>query len=155
MPLDEHQLDFEDYHDESECELCIEQQETKSCGCRCGRCCETAIVEASFRDAEREPRIAETGMPLMDDMRTGVKEQVGWMLGRKDGHCVFFDPENRLCTIYETRPLECRVFNCDGPEGEIFRDRESWARKNLTPAREPATVPGSGLLPILSDESPR
>lgn len=81
MPLDEHQLDFEDDHDESECELCIEQQETKSCACRCGRCCETAIVEASFRDAEREPRIAETGMPLMDDMRTGVKEQVGWMLG--------------------------------------------------------------------------
>jgi Fe-S-cluster containining protein len=155
MPLDEHQLDFEGYHDESECEVCIEAQESKSCACRCGRCCEVAIVEASFRDAEREPRIAETGMPLMDDMRTGTKEQVGWMLGRKDGHCVFFDPENRLCTIYETRPLECRVFNCDGPEGEIFRDRESWVRKNLTPAHEPETVPGSGLLPILSDESPR
>ena len=155
MPLDEHQLDFEDYHDESECELCIEQQEARCCDCRCGKCCETAIVEASFRDAEREPRIAETGMPLMDDMRTGVKEQIGWMLGRKDGHCVFFDPAKRLCTIYETRPLECRVFNCDGPEGEIFRDRESRVRKNLTPAREPATVSGSGLLSILSDTSPR
>ena len=134
MSLDDHQLDTDNYHDEDECELCIEQQETKSCTCRCGKCCETAIVEASFRDAEREPRIAESGMPLMDDMRTGVKEQIGWMLGRVDGHCVFIDPENRLCTIYETRPLECRVFNCDGPEGEIFRDREGWMRREI--ARE-------------------
>lgn len=132
MSLDEHQLDFEAYHDESECELCIEQQETQCCECRCGKCCETALVEASFRDAEREPRIAETGTPLMDDMRTGVTEQVGWMLGRTDGHCVFFDPENRLCTIYDTRPLACRVFNCDGPEGEIFRDREGWLRRERT-----------------------
>ena len=86
---------------------------------------------SSFRDAEREPRIAESGVPLMDDMRTGVKEQVGWMLGRTDGHCVFFDPEQRLCTIYDTRPLECRIFNCDGPEGEIFRDPEGRKRREL------------------------
>lgn len=155
MSLDKHQLDFEDYHDETECELCIERDETKSCACRCGRCCEVAIVEASFRDAEREPRIAETGTPLMDDMRTGVKEQVGWMLGRTDGHCVFFDPEQRLCTIYDTRPLECRVFNCDGPEGEIFRDRESWVRKNLTLERGSVAETCSSLLPIISDASPR
>ena len=149
MPLDEHQLDSEGYHDETECELCIEQAETKSCACKCGRCCEVAIVEASFRDAEREPRIAETGTPLMDDMRTGVKEQVGWMLGRTDGHCVFFDPENRLCTIYDTRPLVCRVFNCDGPEGEYFRDPAGFLEKERMREEEAATRIALPQLPVL------
>ena len=143
MSLDDHQLDEDGYHDEDECERCVEQHETKCCDCRCGRCCEVMIVEASFRDAEREPRIAETGSPLCDDMRTGVKEQIGWLLGRTDGHCVFFDPATRLCTIYETRPLACRIFDCDGEPGLICRDPEEWKRREL--ARE------SGLpqLPLL------
>ena len=28
--------------------------------------------------------------------------------------CAFFDKESRLCTIWETRPLVCRLFDCDG-----------------------------------------
>jgi hypothetical protein len=48
-----------------------------TCKCRCGHGCELLIIEASMNDAEREPRIAERGKPLYDDM-SGVNEQIGW-----------------------------------------------------------------------------
>jgi Fe-S-cluster containining protein len=105
--------------------------------------------ELNTADAEREPRIAETGTPLMDDMRTGVKEQVGWMLGRTDGHCVFFDPANRLCTIYNTRPLECRVFNCDGREGEYFRDPAGFLEQERVREEEAAARIALPQLPVV------
>ena len=28
--------------------------------------------------------------------------------------CAFLDCPSGLCTIYETRPLICRLFDCDG-----------------------------------------
>lgn len=30
------------------------------------------------------------------------------MIG-KDGHCIYLDQDTNLCTIYDTRPLICRV----------------------------------------------
>ncbi|MCH7752327.1 MAG: YkgJ family cysteine cluster protein [Planctomycetes bacterium] len=30
-----------------------------------------------------------------------------------DYACLFFDPDTRLCTIWQTRPLCCRLFDCD------------------------------------------
>ncbi len=32
----------------------------------------------------------------------------------KDGtsECIYFDGENNLCTIYEFRPMECRILKC-------------------------------------------
>lgn len=32
---------------------------------------------------------------------------------RTDGTCVFFDPERKLCGIYELRPFDCRMFPFD------------------------------------------
>jgi Fe-S-cluster containining protein len=29
---------------------------------------------------------------------------------------VFLDDATNRCTIYETRPLVCRLFDCDGPD---------------------------------------
>lgn len=40
--------------------------------------------------------------------RVHLSEQTAF-LDRGDGVCRHFDDESKLCTIYETRPLVCRV----------------------------------------------
>jgi len=111
MNLNEHDFDEDGVHDEDDCDLCIERTCSVSSVCRCGNCCERLILESSLRDAEREPRIAKECSPLrgIDD------EPVGHLLNDPSNEfaCHFFDRGRRLCTIYETRPLMCRVFDCD------------------------------------------
>jgi len=34
----------------------------------------------------------------------------------KDGYCIMFDKEKKLCKIYEERPMECRLLVCRAPE---------------------------------------
>jgi hypothetical protein len=115
MALDAHQLDEDGLHDPDDCEVCIEQSCVKCCSCRCGVCCERLLIEASLRDAEREPRIANECQPLRDFVET-----IGCLLNDSEngGACRFFDRTMRLCTIYETRPLVCRVFDCDQARGD-------------------------------------
>ena len=111
MALDQHDLDDDGGHDAHECELCLEATCAVTCDCRCGNCCERLLLEASPRDAEREPRIvAECEVILnLDD------EVIGYSLNDCENEfaCRFFDRTVRRCVIYETRPLMCRVFNCD------------------------------------------
>ena len=41
------------------------------------------------------------------------------MLNKVDGKghaCTFLNDATNECTIYETRPWTCRVFDCDGPQ---------------------------------------
>ncbi len=114
MPLDAHQLDEDGDHDPDECELCFERNHSTENSCRCGRCCEATIIEVSLRDAEREPKIKDRCGPI----RGFSDEPEGYLLNdRNNGMaCTFFDRDARLCTIYETRPLVCRVFDCDSYE---------------------------------------
>lgn len=111
MGIDDHQLDDEGEHDEDECEVCYEQ-EFGHCGtCGCGKCCESLLVEVSLRDAEREPKIAQLCRPLKDPFVEGAI--VGYLLNKPGSLCcTFFDQTSRQCTIYETRPLVCRCFDC-------------------------------------------
>jgi len=97
-----------------------------ACDCRCGKCCESLLIETSLRDAEREPRIKQLCQPIWDneaDIFRGEKIVGVYLLNSRDngGACVFFDRQARLCTIHATRPLVCRLFNCD-QEQERFRD---------------------------------
>mgnify|MGYP003149494157 CR=1 FL=1 len=39
------------------------------------------------------------------------------------GPCMFFDPEKKLCTIYQNRPFDCQVFPLDISE---YRNRLYW-----------------------------
>jgi Fe-S-cluster containining protein len=62
----------------------------------CGRCCHL-VVELRDGDWVPEPLVAEHyGARCMDQ--------------HGDGACVALDPVTRLCTIYDIRPLTCRVF---------------------------------------------
>lgn len=111
--IDAHQLDEDEQHDHEVCELCLERDHGIQNDCRCGRCCEALFIEVSLRDANREPRVAAECGPLYDDV-TGDRVRIGFLLNDKNNHyaCHFFDHDSRLCTIYETRPLCCRVFDC-------------------------------------------
>jgi Fe-S-cluster containining protein len=82
-----------------------------------------------LRDAEREPRIKELCGPIWNtdiEIFEGRKEVGGYLLNSQEngGACAFFDRQTRLCTIHETRPLVCRLFNCD-QEQERFHEGPS------------------------------
>jgi len=87
--------------------------------CRCGECCRHLLIEVGLEDAEREPRIKEAE-PIYDPpelTNSGRKELVGYLLNdiNDKGHaCRFLNQTTNLCSIYETRPWACRVFDCDG-----------------------------------------
>jgi Fe-S-cluster containining protein len=107
-------------HDPDECPLCLATRELIS-SCRCGRCCESLIIEASAFDAQREPKIRERGSMIRDDEAL-PPELADWLLNGPGGPCVFFrrDAEGRgVCEIYATRPLACRLFNCDTDERAV------------------------------------
>jgi Fe-S-cluster containining protein len=130
-PPDEpgHDVDEEGSHVADECELCVEREHTVACTCRCGKCCEELLIEVSLRDAEREPRIKQECSPIWDSdiqIFEGRKEVGGYLLnsGENGGACRFFDRTARLCTIHETRPLVCRLFNCDAEQSR-FSDEPS------------------------------
>ena len=126
MALDNHDFDEDGMHEPDECELCIERTCSVTSECRCGHCCERLILEATLRDGEREPRIAAE----CPSIREIGPDPIGYLLNARSNNmaCHFFDQERRLCTIYETRPLMCRVFNCDverrsGVNADLLRDK--------------------------------
>lgn len=102
-------------HDPEECYHCL-RAETVESVCRCGLCCRL-LIETCIQDAEMEPKIKERGSPICMPAAltgTGKDELTGYLLNGKDGACVFLDQVTNLCTIHATRPLVCRLFNCDG-----------------------------------------
>lgn len=117
-------------HDPDECELCLIQNDVRAkCQCRCGLCREYMIIEATALDARREPKIRERGS-IIDEGGEIPPDQADWMLNRGRG-CVFFhrDAEGKgICEIYETRPLCCRLFDCDH-DGRAREYREEFSRR--------------------------
>lgn len=110
---DETDLGYDDEDDDDE------EWVEKRCDCRCGECCRRLLIEVDLEDAEREPRIRDLGSPTYLPAvltGTGQRELIGYLLNsqKQDGRCVFLDDATNLCTIHETRPLACRVFDCDG-----------------------------------------
>ncbi len=114
-----HEFDEDGWHDEEHCRVCLEAKAVIN-ACRCGECCRRLLIEADLEDAKREPEIAERGDPIYEDPRltaSGKRELIGYLLNNKvrgDMACVFLDQGTNLCTIWQTRPLLCRLFDCDG-----------------------------------------
>jgi Fe-S-cluster containining protein len=114
-----HSLDEWGEHDPDTCYECLLALEVQS-PCRCAECCKRLIIEADLRDAEREPRIKALGSPIYTPPEltvSGNRELEGYILNRVHGPdvaCVFLDQGTNHCTIYDTRPLGCRLFDCNG-----------------------------------------
>jgi len=88
---------------------------TKADPCACGgECCSTVPVSA--KEAERI--LAAAGGCLDDHFVTTnagtftramrIPSPPGMVFTR----CCFFDPDTRLCTVYEARPRICREYEC-------------------------------------------
>lgn len=110
-----HPVDEDGWHDKEACFECLLKQEVKG-ACRCAECCKRLIIDVGLEDANREPKIAEKGSPILSyPDENGVRHLEGYLLnGREDIACIFLDKGTNLCTIYETRPLSCRLFDCAG-----------------------------------------
>jgi Fe-S-cluster containining protein len=113
-----HQVDEDGFHEPDECYQCLLAKDPTQSSCRCGKCCRSLLIEVLLEDAEREPRIKELGSPTYTDARltqSGQPEIEGYMLNSSanDYACAFLDRQTNLCSIYETRPLVCRLFDCD------------------------------------------
>lgn len=117
------------WHQPEECELCLSERSIHSI-CRCAACCRHLIIEVSLLDAQREPKIRERGSTIYTSAiltGTGKYEIEGWLLnGPPGGPCVFLDQATNLCTIHDTRPLCCRLFNCDRTAEGKDLDKGKW-----------------------------
>ncbi len=108
----------QDLHDTEDCYWCAALQSPLQSKCRCGTCCRQLLIEVTLEDARLEPRIRELGSPIYESAEltaSGKKELRGYVLNSKDNDyaCAFLDQATNLCTIYATRPLLCRLFDCD------------------------------------------
>ncbi len=70
----------------------------------CGKCCLNTQMELLPEDIER---IIKLGYRLTD---FAVFDGEMWRLRNVDGHCIFLNPQTMQCTIYENRPIGCRLY---------------------------------------------
>lgn len=70
----------------------------------CGACCKTLIVEASYLDVQREPRLYDIFLGDREMLRQGL--HAVHLYDRETRQCPFLD-ESCKCSIYDTRPNEC------------------------------------------------
>lgn len=74
-------------------------------------------IVVSEEDAVREPKIATQGVAFESTNAAGEKFRK-WRLNSEAGPCLFFTRDQQglgVCEIHETRPLVCRMFDCDHP----------------------------------------
>jgi hypothetical protein len=119
-----HDADENGDHDVDECYRCLLGQEAKG-DCRCGVCCRRLLIEVRPGDADREPSIKERGSPIYGPVGTGQvgpPQLEGYVLNSaaNEHACTFLNLGTNLCTIYDTRPLICRLFACDGAERDVL-----------------------------------
>jgi Fe-S-cluster containining protein len=119
-----------DFDDGLEDEDSVEAGTETHSDCRCAECCRHLIVEVDLEDAEREPKIKERGSPIYTPSQltgTGKEELEGYILNTKEAGyaCTFLNQTTNLCSIYDTRPWVCRVFDCDG-EGRDHLIQLGW-----------------------------
>ncbi len=112
---------------------------------RCGTCCKKG--GPSFHHADKV--LIEKGIILSKFLYTIRKGEISYdnikacllpatsdiikLKGKKDSWtCIFFDEKENQCTMYDNRPLECRVLKCwDTREIERIYSLNRLTRKDL------------------------
>jgi Fe-S-cluster containining protein len=118
---------------------------------RCGTCCRKGGPVLHHEDKEilragylsyRHLVTIRKGEPAFDPVREEVRpvERELVKVRGKGGEwtCFFFDEENSSCTIYEHRPLECRLQKCwDTPALEGLIGKDTIVRADIINAGDP------------------
>jgi len=79
---------------------------------QCGDCCSGAPGFVWVDDDEIESMAGSMEMTI-DSFEHQFIRQVGRKKSLKeypDGDCILLDPETRQCTVYESRPIQCRTW---------------------------------------------
>lgn len=107
---------------------------------RCGECCRRSSPTLHLEDRDiilkgiipfRDLYTLRKGEKAYDNLNQTLvnlqEELIKVKEKRNSRECIFFDSLSSSCTIYEHRPLQCRVFLCSKPE----RSRALFKRKKL------------------------
>lgn len=89
----------------------------------CGKCCGGAPGYVWLNKAEVEAIAGEMAIEV-DSFREKYVREVGIrhsLRERRNGDCVLLDPKTRRCTVYKSRPRQCRTWpfwdsNVETPE---------------------------------------
>lgn len=82
-------------------------------GCtQCGKCCEgkLGIVLVNRREQERIASRLRMTVDKFNEIFTWSYDDHVRTLRTTDAGCIFYNPLNKLCQIYEDRPLQCRTY---------------------------------------------
>ncbi len=80
---------------------------------QCGNCCTGAAGYVWVNRAEIEALAREVGVQDLEQFERLYVRKVGIRKSLKEfpnGDCVFFDNESRQCTVYASRPRQCRTW---------------------------------------------
>ncbi len=129
---------------------------------KCGTCCKKGGPSFHYKDRQ----LIEKGIILSRYLYTIREGELSYdniinclhpaptdiikIKGQKGSWtCVFFDDKNNQCTIYDNRPLECRILKCwDTREIEKVYSKTRLTRKNLLSSVE-------GLWELIEDHQKR
>ena len=81
--------------------------------------------------------LLRSGEPVIDNITGNMQllhEEMFKVRGKSDSNweCIFFNPENNMCGIYDHRPYQCRILKCwDTSEIEAKYNRERLGRKEI------------------------
>jgi Fe-S-cluster containining protein len=112
---------------------------------RCGTCCEKGGPSFHMADKEliekggihtRDLYTIRKGEKVHDNVMDGfitADSDIIKIKGQDDTWtCRFYDMENKACTIYANRPLECRVLKCwDTKDIQALYNKERLKREDL------------------------
>jgi Fe-S-cluster containining protein len=76
---------------------------------------------------------------FLDEEAAPIPHELVKIKGKdKDWECIFFDRQNKSCTIYKSRPLECRLLQCwETLALESIAGQNTLTRFDLIPPEHP------------------
>ncbi len=122
---------------------------------RCGRCCRTTppslleedigLVGPVFDFGDLYTiREGETVWDNLEDKLIVSPYELIKIKETADGECIFYNHNSKSCTIYDSRPLQCREFYCTDPS-DFFK---AFEKPKLTRAK---IFSGNNILKLIEE----
>lgn len=96
----------------------------------CGQCCSAILPLSKSEISQIHEYIAENNIKEQSNLYPTQGQTL-------DTTCPFRDNRNKRCTIYEIRPMICRIFKCDNVKHRIYPDERLFGdEKHIVNMRE-------------------